>query len=78
MASALIKFIWTSGGTYHLADEIPFLNMGKGAIAEMKMHHHEITSSENSISPEASITEDEQVWNKEEIKVYLMYTKLLM
>ncbi|KAL0270091.1 UNVERIFIED_CONTAM: hypothetical protein PYX00_007611 [Menopon gallinae] len=60
LASALIKFIWTSGGTYHLADELPFLSMNKGAIADMKMHHHEITSSENSISPEASITEDEQ------------------
>lgn len=61
MASALIKFIWTSGGTYHMANELPFLNVNKVTLTGLKGHNHELTSSENSVSPEASVTEDDHV-----------------
>lgn len=42
--------MWTSGGTYHLADELSFLNMNKVALTNMKLIHQELTSSDNSIS----------------------------
>lgn len=61
MASALIKFIWTSGGTYHTPNELPFLNLNKIALSGIKSHSHDLTSSENSVSLEASATEDENV-----------------
>jgi hypothetical protein len=62
LASALIKFIWTSGGTYsQLTSEAPFLGLGKSSMMGLKGRHREISSSENSVSMEATNSEDEQV-----------------
>lgn len=62
LASALIKFIWTSGGTYsQITSEAPFLGLGKTSIIGLKKRHREISSSENSVSMEATNSEDEQV-----------------
>lgn len=62
LASALIKFIWTSGGTYsQITSEAPFLGLGKTSMIGLKGRHHEMSSSENSVSMEATNSEDEQV-----------------
>lgn len=42
-------------------DDLSFLNVNKIALTGMKSHSHELTSSENSVSPEASVTEDDHV-----------------
>lgn len=63
LASALIKFIWTSGGTYsQITSEAPFLGLGKTSIIGLKGRHREMSSSENSVSMEATNSEDEQVF----------------
>jgi hypothetical protein len=62
-ASALIKFIWTSGGTYNqITSEAQFLGLGKPSMIGMKGRHREMSSSENSVSMEATNSEDEQVF----------------
>ncbi|PNF29487.1 hypothetical protein B7P43_G04551, partial [Cryptotermes secundus] len=61
LASALIKFIWTSGGTYsQITSEAPFLGLGKTSVIGLKGRHREMSSSENSVSMEATNSEDEQ------------------
>ncbi|XP_063231242.1 ubiquitin carboxyl-terminal hydrolase 34 isoform X2 [Bacillus rossius redtenbacheri] len=63
LASALIKFIWTSSGTYSqiTAGDAPFLALAKTTlITGLKGRHRDISSSENSVSMEASNSEDEQ------------------
>jgi hypothetical protein len=63
LASALIKFIWTSGGTYsQITSEAPFLGLGKTSMIGLKGRHREMSSSENSVSMEATNSEDEQVF----------------
>lgn len=51
LASALIKCMWTNGGPYNLGGDLSLLNMKKVSLGNMKLiHHHELTSSDNSIS----------------------------
>ncbi|XP_049955909.1 ubiquitin carboxyl-terminal hydrolase 34 [Schistocerca serialis cubense] len=67
LASALIKFIWTSAGTYsQVTTEAPFLSMGNKSVLKPGVNGArtnrtgDVSSSENSISMENSNSEDEQ------------------
>lgn len=77
MASALIKFIWTSSGTYsQIATEPPFLGLGKAAtLAAFKAgaRHGEVTSSENSVSMEGSNSDDEPVGTSSILMKYILH-----
>ncbi|XP_068081544.1 ubiquitin carboxyl-terminal hydrolase puf [Anabrus simplex] len=76
LASALIKFIWTSGGTYsQMTTDAPFLGLGKAAIAGLKGHHRDVTSSENSVSMEASNSEDEQVDSSQQSDIHKTHSE---